>query len=76
MKLRYSPTGFWQVLECVQEGRPLLLENLPEDIDAVLDPLIGRQITRRGKATFLKIGGTEVEYHPNFRWAISSGATN
>jgi dynein heavy chain len=44
-----------------------MLENLPEDIDAVLDPVIAKQITRRGKGLFLKIGDTEVEYDPNFR---------
>ena len=60
-----------QVLQCVQEGRPLLLENLPEDIDAVLDPVIAKQFTRRGKGVFLKIGDTEVEADPNFRWAIA-----
>jgi len=60
-----------QVLQCIQEGRPLLLENLPEDIDAVLDPVIAKQITRRGKGLFLKIGDTEVEYDPNFRSATA-----
>lgn len=59
-----------QVLQCIQEGRPLLLENLPEDIDAVLDPVIGKHITRRGKGLFLKIGDNEVEYDPNFRWLM------
>lgn len=56
-----------QVLQCVQEGRPLLLENLPEDIDAVLDPVISKQVICRGKNQFLKIGDSEVEYNPNFR---------
>ena len=59
--------GFIQVLQCIQEGRPLLIENLPEDIDAILDPVIGKQISKRGKGIFLKIGDAEVEYNPNFR---------
>ena len=59
-----------QVLQCIQEGRPLLLENLPEDIDTILDPVIGKQIIRRGKGAFLKIGDAEVEYDPNFRWGL------
>ena len=56
------------MLQCVQEGRPLLLENLPEDIDAVLDPVISKQVICRGKNLFLKIGDAEVEYNPNFRY--------
>ena len=65
-----------QVLECVQEGRPLLLENLPEDIDAVLDPVISKQVICRGKSLILKIGDAEVEYHPNFRFFSSLPSQN
>lgn len=60
-----------QVLQCVQEGRPLLLENLPEDIDAVLDPVISKQVICRGKNMFLRIGDAEVEYNPNFRYIFT-----
>jgi dynein heavy chain len=30
------------VLACIASGTPLLLENLPAEIDAVLDPVIGK----------------------------------
>ena len=57
-----------QVVNCIENGKPLLIENLPEDIDAVLDPVIGKQIIRRGQRLVLKLGETEVDYDPNFRW--------
>ena len=66
-----QPNYVDKVLQCIQEGRPLLLENLPEDIDAVLDPVIGKQIIRRGKGLFLKVGDAKVEYAPNFRFPPS-----
>ena len=56
-----------QVVSCIEAGQPLLLENLPEDIDAVLDPVIGKLVIKRGRATILKLGEAEVEYNPNFR---------
>ena len=43
------------------------MENLPEDIDAVLDPVIGKQTIKRGRNLILKIGDAEVEYDQNFR---------
>jgi len=58
-----------QVVKCIEAGLPLLLENLSESIDAVLDPVIGKLVTKRGRATVLKLGDAEVEYNPNFRCA-------
>ena len=61
-----------QVISCIENGTPLLMENLPEDIDAVLDPVIGKQTTKRGRRLTLKIGDAEVEYDQNFRCAAAS----
>lgn len=55
------------VISCIESGTPLLMENLPEDIDAVLDPVIGKQTIKRGRNLILKIGDAEVEYDQNFR---------
>ena len=59
-----------QVISCIETGTPLLMENLPEDIDAVLDPVIGKQTIKRGRNLILKIGDAEVEYDQNFRSAL------
>ena len=60
-----------QVISAIENGQPLLMENLPEDIDAVLDPVIGKLTFRRGRNLILKVGDAEVEYDPNFRSASS-----
>ena len=57
------------MVSCIEAGQALLLENLPENIDAVLDPVIGKVVFKRGRATILKLGEAEVEYNPNFRCA-------
>ena len=56
-----------QVIQCIEAGLPLLIENLPEDIDAALDPVIGKRTFRRGQLTMLRLGAAEVTLHPNFR---------
>ena len=59
--------AFVQVISAIENGQPLLMENLPEDIDAVLDPVIGKLTFKRGRNLILKVGDAEVEYDPNFR---------
>lgn len=49
-----------QVIYCIENGLPLLLENLPVDIDAVLDPVIGKLTIKKGRNTIMKIGDAEV----------------
>ena len=53
------------------QGLPLLLENVPAELDAVLDPVLGKATVKRGRALVMKIGDAEVEYDANFRWAAS-----
>jgi dynein heavy chain len=52
----------------------LLIENLGEDIEPVLDPLMGRLLIKKGKA--IKIGDKEVEYNPNFRLFLHTKIAN
>ena len=64
--IRLGQKNYMEVIEkCVSEGLVLLIENLPEDVDPVLDPLLGRQLIKKGKA--IKLGDKEVEYNNNFQ---------
>jgi dynein heavy chain len=54
-------------MRCVEDGTPLLIENLPDSIDAALEPLLARRLLRRGRALALALGGREVPYSPAFR---------
>lgn len=56
-----------QMIQCIEEGTPLLIENLPEKIDAALEPLVARQLVRRGRSLTLTLGGREVSYNQDFR---------
>jgi dynein heavy chain len=37
------------------------------DLDAVLDPVLGKSTIKRGRTLVMKVGDAEVEYDPNFR---------
>ena len=62
------------IIRCVMTGTPLLIENLGEEIEPVLDPLMGRLLIKKGKA--IKIGDKEVEYNPKFRLFLHTKIAN
>ena len=67
--------GFHEMLErCLREGQVLLIENVNEELDSSLDPLMSRQFVKKGKA--IKIDGKEVDLHPDFRLIIHSKLAN
>lgn len=52
-----------RMANAVQEGRPVLLENIGEELDPVLENLLLRRITRDGGI----VVGEEVAWNPSFR---------
>ncbi|XP_060906749.1 dynein axonemal heavy chain 11 [Labrus mixtus] len=60
-----------QALTC---GHTVLIENLPEKVDPVLEPLLGRNTIKRGR--YIRIGGKECEYNSNFQLIIHTKLAN
>jgi dynein heavy chain, axonemal len=54
-------------VDCVEAGIPLLIENLDEDLDPILYPLIAKSTFKRGQSIYMKLGDVEVAYNPKFR---------
>ena len=46
-----KPNYIADVEHCIENGIPLMIENLQDDIDAVLDPVVARQTMKRGRST-------------------------
>eukprot|EP00201_Polytomella_parva_P017476 CAMPEP_0175071536 /NCGR_PEP_ID=MMETSP0052_2-20121109/19298_1 /TAXON_ID=51329 ORGANISM="Polytomella parva, Strain SAG 63-3" /NCGR_SAMPLE_ID=MMETSP0052_2 /ASSEMBLY_ACC=CAM_ASM_000194 /LENGTH=4543 /DNA_ID=CAMNT_0016338719 /DNA_START=12 /DNA_END=13643 /DNA_ORIENTATION=- len=65
-----------KVIYCIENGIPLMIENLPVDIDAVLDPVIGKQTIKKGRNIVMKIGDSEVEYDARFRLYLQTKLSN
>jgi len=60
----------------IQNGDAIMIENLGENIDAVLDPVMMRAVMRRGRALVLKLGDKEVEYDPGFKLYLQTKLNN
>ena len=60
----------------ISNGEALMIENIREDIDAVLDPVLMRATIRRGRSLVIKLGDKEVEYDPRFMLYIQTKLSN
>ena len=73
--IRLGKKNFMEIVEkCIKEGKPLIIENLTEEIDPVLDPLLGRMLIKKGQA--LRLGDKEIEYNPSFQLYLHTKMAN
>lgn len=73
--IRLGQKGYLDIIEdALIKGKTVLIENIGENLDPVLDPLLGRYLIKKGKA--IKIGDKEVEYNSNFRLILHTKLAN
>jgi dynein heavy chain len=65
-----------KIVAAVSAGDTVILENVGEDLDASLDPVLSKAIFKKGKASFLKIGEDDVEYDEHFKLYIQTKLSN
>jgi len=58
------------------DGRPILIENIQEIVDAVLDPVMGRNIFTKGKVSKIKLGDKTIDYDPKFKLFLQTKLSN
>ena len=61
---------------CISMGTPVILDNVGEDLDATLNPVLARATFKKGKKLYLKFGGEEIEYDPKFQMYICTKLPN
>ena len=60
----------------LQEGLPCLIENIENEVDPMLDPVLEKQIIVKGRAKLIKISDTDIDYDDNFRLYMTSRLAN
>jgi dynein heavy chain len=76
-KIQLSQKGWAKKVElAVSNGQVLMIENLSDKIDAVLDPLLSKNYTKKGKAQFVKLGNEDVEVHAQFKLYLQTKMQN
>lgn len=60
----------------IEEGTPVLIENLDQYIDPVLMPVIARNVIKKGNKKIQIFGGKQLDLHNNFRLYMQTKLSN
>jgi dynein heavy chain len=61
---------------CMDDGKTLIIENIENEVDPMLDPVLERQVQVKGKTKFIDVGGTPMDYNPEFRLFMTCRLSN
>nr|CAI5845230.1 unnamed protein product [Callosobruchus analis] len=75
--IRLNQADYLRILEnAIQFGQPVLLENIGEELDPILLPVLEQQVFKQGGAVCLKLGDSVVEYAADFKLYITTKLCN
>lgn len=75
--IRLTQPDYTRVLEnSIQFGLPVLLENIGEEIEPLLEPILLKQTFKQGGALCIKLGDSIIEYNDGFRFYITTKMRN
>ncbi|EGD81605.1 dynein heavy chain 2 [Salpingoeca rosetta] len=60
----------------IQFGTPVLMQNVGEELDPSLGPILNKAFTKVGGRLMLRLGDKEIEYNPDFRFYITTKMAN
>ncbi|KAK7819786.1 hypothetical protein U0070_012392 [Myodes glareolus] len=74
---KLSDRDFLRSMEnAIRFGKPCLLENVGEELDPALEPVLLKQTYKQQGNTVLKLGDTVIPYHEDFRMYITTKLPN
>uniref|UniRef100_A0ABM5FKF8 Dynein axonemal heavy chain 1 isoform X2 n=1 Tax=Pogona vitticeps TaxID=103695 RepID=A0ABM5FKF8_9SAUR len=74
---KLSDRDFLRSLEnAIRFGKPFLLENVGEELDPALEPVLLKQTYKQQGSTVLKLGDTVIPYHDDFKLYITTNLPN
>lgn len=63
-------------MESFSDFTPVLLENVGEELDPILEPLLLKQTFKQSGTTCIRLGDAVIEYAPDFRFYITTKLRN
>ena len=75
--IKLTDNNILRTLEnCIQFGKPVLLENVGETLDPSLNPILLKSTYQKGQNVYIKLGDQDIEYSPNFFFYITTKYRN
>jgi dynein heavy chain len=69
--------GFLREVEnAIQYGFPVLLQDIVEEIDPALEPVLSKSVIKIGNRVILRLGDKELDYSPDFKLYITTKLAN
>mmetsp|Transcript_13743 Transcript_13743/g.31844 ORF Transcript_13743/g.31844 Transcript_13743/m.31844 type:complete len:4493 (+) Transcript_13743:136-13614(+) len=73
----FNDRAFRNTLEdCLSYGKPMLIENVEEELDPVLDPVLEKAFVRSGKGWKISLADKELDYTETFKFFITTRLPN
>jgi len=70
-------TDYLRTLEnAITFGQPVLMQEVEEELDPSLEPIMSRAIVKVGNRSIIRLGDKEVEYNPEFRFYLTTKLAN
>nr|WAW84827.1 axonemal dynein heavy chain 1 [Halisarca dujardinii] len=75
--LKLTDKDFLRSLEnAVRFGKPCLLENVKEELDPALEPILLKQTFKQAGSLVIKLGDSVIPYHDDFKFYITTKMPN
>ncbi|KAH1026251.1 hypothetical protein HUJ05_010798 [Dendroctonus ponderosae] len=75
--IKLTDANYVRILEnAITFGTPVILENIGEELDAVLDPILSKNIFKQQGVWYLKLAENVLEYSFDFRFFITTRLRN
>lgn len=74
---KLSETNFLKILEnAIRNGQTVLMENIEEELDPSLEPILGKQLMKKGQQWLLRLGDQDVPYNADFKFYLTTKLAN
>merc|ERR1719271_478504 len=74
---KFTDADYLKRLEgCIQFGNPMLIENLAEETDLAIEPVLLKQTFKKGNTLMLKLGDAIIEWSKEFKFYLTTKLRN
>lgn len=75
--VKLTHNKFGQILmSSIRMGNPLLLENIEETLDPFIEPVLKKNVTKKGAQLILMLGKEEIPYSQDFKFYMTTKLSN
>jgi dynein heavy chain len=71
-----DPTILRTLENAIRMGSPVILEDVGEELDPALEPVLQKQIYKQGGRSLIRLGDSDIDYNENFKFYLTTKLPN